>query len=193
MEKAGYNIWHDFGSVSKTAWKKISWNVNWVYSELWDCGWLLFPSLSFSVFCDKQYYFYYLPLKITVNSITLKIRKNHRSWQKEISITWFVNDTISGKSHCRPSCRGFLTVSRGTGHLNLYPASLKSARTVKNLPERQETQVRSLGREEPLEKGMVTYSSILAWRNPRTAEPGGLQSTESQRVSATNTCTFFTS
>ena len=43
----------------------------------------------------------------------------------------------------------------------------------KNLPAMQETQVWSLGREDPLEKGMVTHSSILAWRIPQTEEPGG--------------------
>ena len=53
---------------------------------------------------------------------------------------------------------------------------------VKNLSTRQETPVRSLGWEDPLEKGMVTHSSILAWRIPRTEEPGGLQSMGSQRV-----------
>ena len=42
--------------------------------------------------------------------------------------------------------------------------------------------VQSLGQEDPLEKGMATYSSILAWRISGTEEPGGLQSTESQRV-----------
>ena len=47
---------------------------------------------------------------------------------------------------------------------------------VKNLPTMQETQVQSLGWEDPLEKGMVTYSSILVWRIPWTEEPGGLQS-----------------
>ena len=46
----------------------------------------------------------------------------------------------------------------------------------------QETQVRSLGLEDPLEKGMVTHSSILDWRIPWTEEPGGLQSMGSQRV-----------
>ena len=49
------------------------------------------------------------------------------------------------------------------------------AQTLKNLPARQETQVRSLGREDPLEKGMATHSSILAWRIPRTEEPCGQQ------------------
>ena len=53
---------------------------------------------------------------------------------------------------------------------------------VKNLPAMQETWVRSLGWENPLEKGMATHSSILAWRIPRTEKPGGLQSLRSQRV-----------
>ena len=53
---------------------------------------------------------------------------------------------------------------------------------VKNLPEVRETRVRSLGREDPLEKGMATHSSILAWRISWTEEPGGLQSMGSQRV-----------
>ena len=45
----------------------------------------------------------------------------------------------------------------------------------KNLPAMQKTQVCSLGWEDPLEKGMATHFSILAWRNPWTEEPGGLQ------------------
>ena len=48
--------------------------------------------------------------------------------------------------------------------------------------ERTQTQVLSLGREDPLEKEVATHSSILAWRIPWTEEPGGLQSIESQRV-----------
>ena len=50
------------------------------------------------------------------------------------------------------------------------------AQSVKNLPAMPETQVRSLALEDPLEKGMVAYSSILAWRIPRTEEPSELQS-----------------
>ena len=53
---------------------------------------------------------------------------------------------------------------------------------VKNLLAVQETQVRSLGQEDPLEEGRATHSSILAWRIPWTEEPGGLQSTGYQRV-----------
>ena len=53
---------------------------------------------------------------------------------------------------------------------------------VKNLPGMQETRVRSLGEEDPLEKEMPTHSSILAWRISWTEEPGRLQSMGSQRV-----------
>ena len=52
----------------------------------------------------------------------------------------------------------------------------------KNMPAMQETQVQSLGWEDPLEKGMATHSSILAWRIPWTEKPSGLQSMGSQRV-----------
>ena len=45
---------------------------------------------------------------------------------------------------------------------------------VKNLPATQETQVRPLGWEDPLEKGMATHSSVPAWKSPWTKEPGGL-------------------
>ena len=50
------------------------------------------------------------------------------------------------------------------------------AQMVKNPPVMQETRVLSLGREDPLEEGMATHSSIRAWRIPCTEEPGGLQS-----------------
>ena len=56
------------------------------------------------------------------------------------------------------------------------------AHLVKNLLAMQETWVRLLGWEDPLEKGMATHSLILAWRTPWTGEPGGLQSMGSQRV-----------
>ena len=53
---------------------------------------------------------------------------------------------------------------------------------VKNPPAKQETQVQSLGQEDPLEKGMATHSSILTWRIPWPEEPSGLQSIGSQRL-----------
>ena len=56
------------------------------------------------------------------------------------------------------------------------------AQRVKHLSSMQETWVRSLGREDSLEKEMATHSSILAWKTPWMEKPGGLQSMESQRV-----------
>ena len=56
------------------------------------------------------------------------------------------------------------------------------AQMVKNLPAMWETWVPSLGGEDPLEKGMATHSSILAWRIPWTEEPGGIQSMGSPRI-----------
>ena len=56
------------------------------------------------------------------------------------------------------------------------------AQMVKNLPAMRKTWVRSLGWEDPVEEGMVTHSSVLAWRFPWTEEPGGLQFTGLQRA-----------
>ena len=56
------------------------------------------------------------------------------------------------------------------------------AQTVKNPPAMQETQVHFLGWEDPLEKGMAIYSSILAWKIPWREKPGGPQSMELHRV-----------
>ena len=83
------------------------------------------------------------------------------------------------------------TLRQGPGPLCPVPGGQSSAlpswaslaaQMVKNLPVMQETQVRSLGREDPLEKGMATHSSILGWRISWTEEPVKLQSMESQRV-----------
>ena len=65
----------------------------------------------------------------------------------------------------------------------IYDCSISSwLRPVKNLLAMHKTQIWSLGQEDPLEKGVATHSSILAWKIPWTEEPGGLQSTGSQRV-----------
>ena len=65
--------------------------------------------------------------------------------------------------------------------LTILRASLV-AQTVKRLPPIWETQVRSLGQEDPLEKEMTTHSSTFAWKIPWTEEPDRLQSMGSQRV-----------
>ena len=61
---------------------------------------------------------------------------------------------------------------------------------VKCLPTMQETRVQSLGREDPLEKEMATHSSILAWKIPRTEQPGRLQSMGSQESDTTERLHF---
>ena len=63
-----------------------------------------------------------------------------------------------------------------TPSTSIFILGFPVAQTVKNLPAMEETWVRFLGQEDPLEKGMTTCSSILAWRIPWTEEPGGLQS-----------------
>ena len=65
---------------------------------------------------------------------------------------------------------------------DMYCWASLAAQMVNSLPAVQETWVQSLGWEEPLEEGMATHSSILAWRIPWTEEPGRLQSMGLQRV-----------
>ena len=99
-----------------------------------------------------------------------------------------------------PACRnyGFTCCQLETLHATMKTkiscAQLKSSAPKKGFPggtggkepalqqEMEETQAPSLGREDPLEGEMATHSSIFAWRIPGTEEPGGLQSTGSQRV-----------
>ena len=82
---------------------------------------------------------------------------------------------------CGSSCKRRLHANPFAGSLGYSQASLV-AQMVKNPPAVQETWVRSLSLEDSLEKGVATHSSILAWRIPWTVDPGGLQSTGSQRV-----------
>ena len=95
--------------------------------------------------------------------------------------------------HCFPiyfpwsdgSFKPIFSLSTFTFIKRLFSSSSLSspvAQRLKRLPAMQETQVRSLGWEDPLEKEVATHSSILAWRIPWMEEPGGLQFTGSQRV-----------
>ena len=86
-----------------------------------------------------------------------------------------------GRGHGNPLQYPCWKKSHGQRSLAGYCPSLV-AKKVKNLPAGQETHVQSLGWEDSLEKGMVTHSSILAWRIPWTKESGELQSMGSQRV-----------
>ena len=71
-----------------------------------------------------------------------------------------------------PSLNHNMENSSSPFHLSYLLGASLVAQTVNNLPAMQETQVQSLGWEDPLEKGMATYCSILAWRIPWTEEPG---------------------
>ena len=77
---------------------------------------------------------------------------------------------------------GFNLSGRQFGSIYYSLKAFLAAQTVKNAPAMRETWIRSLGWEDPLEKGMATQSSSLAWRIPWTEEPGGLQSMGSQRL-----------
>ena len=91
----------------------------------------------------------------------------------------FVSDyTFSERLFLIAACPHTVTSLR-TLYECMFVLNSQMVQRVKNLPATQETQktrVQSLGREDPLEKGMATHASILAWRIPWTEEPGGLQS-----------------
>ena len=87
-------------------------------------------------------------------------------------------------------------LNQQSGNLSHISTSSLVAQAVKNLPAMQENWIQSHGWEGPLEKGMATHSTILAWRIPWTKEPGRLQSMGLQRVRhdwATNTFISFSS
>ena len=75
----------------------------------------------------------------------------------------------------------FLLLIRRFIRKGTSPRASLVAQTVKDLPARWETWLRSLGQEDPLEKGMATHSSVLAWRISWSEEPGGLQTTRLQK------------
>ena len=99
------------------------------------------------------------PPTLQADSFPIELRGN---WRPQFYL-------IAGS--CRKHCASYSALLR-----------LKVTQMIRNLPAMQETRVQSLGREDPLEKGMATHSSILAWRIPWTEEPGRLQSMELQRV-----------
>ena len=72
-----------------------------------------------------------------------------------------------------------------------FPWTLLMAQAGKNLPAMQETWAQSLGQEDPLEKGMATHSSILAWRTQWTEEPGRLYEVTKSQTRVTHTLAFF--
>ena len=106
--------------------------------------------------------------------------------QFDVSWSWgFTDSSVDKESACNAGDPGLIPgPGRFAGERMGYPYSCASfvAQLIKNLPAMWDTWLRSLGWEGPLEKGMATHSSILAWRIPWTEELGRLQSTGSQRV-----------
>ena len=99
----------------------------------------------------------------------------------------FPGSSAGKESACNAEDPGLIPRSGRSGGEGLgYPLQYSWAsvviQMVENLPAMQESWVRSLGWEDPLEVGMATHSSILAWRIPWTEKPGGLQAMGSQRV-----------
>ena len=123
-------------------------------------------------------------------SITLALSyfyaQGFRSWEGAcFIINYTVEDETSGLHWLL--CLGHHSLWQGKNLSAELTFTLESwaslvAKTVKNLPAMWETWVYSLDWEDPLQKGMATHSSILAWRIPCTEEPGSLQSMGSQRV-----------
>ena len=92
-----------------------------------------------------------------------------------------LRELVMGREACHAAVRGVAksrTQLSDWTELNLKKAGASQvAQIVKYFPEMREIWLRSLGQEDPLEKGMATHSSVLAWRIPWTEEPGGIQST----------------
>ena len=113
-------------------------------------------------------------------------RHGDRGYRDKAAVQPVQNRTLvllqqSGVPHKNQSPES-LFARRPTGFADFYSLIVQS---VKNLPAMQETQVQFLGQEDPLEKEMAIHSSILAWKNQWTEEPGGLQSMGSQEADMT--------
>ena len=94
----------------------------------------------------------------------------------------FSDSSVGKESPCNAgdlnSIPGSSTLEKGLGYPLQYSWASLVAQVVKNLPAMQETWVRSLGWEDPLEEGKATHSSILAWRIPWTDSPWGLKESD---------------
>ena len=106
----------------------------------------------------------------------------------DLKVAWgFPGSSAGKKSACNAGDPGLIPGSgrspgEGTGYPHQYSWASLMAQSVKNLPAMQETWVQSLGQEDPMEKGMATHFSIIAWNIPWEEEPGGLQSIGLKKV-----------
>ena len=162
-------------------WMGIIWSVEVLIEERWICS-SLKQGHSFSRALGHQY-FWFLGLKTWTGTYTI-IYLLHLP--TPFPSLWTANHETSWPLQLHASIYIHHTYIQSINSASLV------AQMVKNLPIMQETQVRSLGQKDPLEKGMATQSNILAQRIPQTEEPGGLQSMGSQRVKMTEQLTIFT-
>ena len=137
-----------------------------------------------------------IPLLTTAVTIPSEFRSHSTIWEKSIhrdlciELPRAFSSLYSLRCTQHPFFKELISLKNSTASVF---ASLV-AQIAKSSPAMQETRVRSLGWEDPLEKEVAPHSSILAWRIPWTEEPGGLQSVESQRVGqdrVTNTFHFI--
>ena len=114
----------------------------------------------------------------------LKTNALTQSWQQswEEGVIIFILQWGQWDTQFTSSRTGFWTQASRLQNWSSLPLSSLVAQMVKHLPAMRETQVWSLGWEDPLEKEVATHSSILSWKIPWMEEPGGLQSMGSQRV-----------
>ena len=141
---------------------------------------LLYPFLCWLTDC--------INLLAIVNTVAVNIGW-HISFQifLDIFLQGFPGSSTGKESMCNAGDPSLIpgfgrSPGEGIGYPLQYSWASLVSQTVKNPPAMQETWVRSTGWEDPLEEGMATHSSILAWRIPWAEKPGGLQCIGSQRI-----------
>ena len=160
----------------------------WLLATPWTVAYQAPPSMGFS----RQEYWSGVPLP----SPSGGLRVCNQLWVRWLCWSWLAPWHMWGSASYEWPQLGWTQIS-STSHISsaVYQGIFSwQWQDPKNLPAMQETWVLSLGWEDPLEKGMATHSSILAWRSPWTEEPGGLQSLGLQRVRhdrVTNTFTWI--
>ena len=107
--------------------------------------------------------------------VALELGGTSKGWEEARQVLWAQPGTVLPAHSAVPAPGEVL--ARRAFDLRASPMTQSACQC-----RRHRKRFRSLGQEDPLEEGMATHSSILAWRIPRTEEPGGLQSTGSQRV-----------
>ena len=162
--------------------------------NLWGC--ILSTLLSVA----RNYQIIFFNINLVKNYNTLWFVMSPGVWSKSCPLSWWCQPTISfyvthfSRPQSFPASESFpmswlftsgVQSNGASASVSILPMNIGAylmTQMVKNLPVMQGTWVRSLGWEDPLEKGIATHSSILVWRIPWTEEPSGLKPIGSQRV-----------